>query len=305
MSEGGADRDGSVLVAERRKLRTARGCVLAVLFLWTAIAVAIAYFFWMRPDEVEGGRLASWPVPAAFVAIGVGAIVFVLRAGRDRGAADARMAGLPKTAAEAGPARLKATASPLGKLLGTLALAVFWNGIVSVFVRDAWQGWQRDNPDWFLTLFLLPFVLVGLAFVVLAMYFLLGLANPRSVVTVSRRAVPLGGSLELEWKMSGRVERLERLAIHLVGEEEARYRRGTNTYTDSEVFAKIPVLDTRQRHEIRRGACRVEIPADTMHTFEAPNNKIRWALRLQGEIPRWPDVDDAYPIVLLPMETSQ
>ena len=37
-----------------------------------------------------------------------------------------------------------------------------------------------------------------------------------------------------------------------------------------------------------------------MHTFVAPNNKVLWRLRVEGQIPRFPDVKDEYPVTILP-----
>ena len=52
--------------------------------------------------------------------------------------------------------------SPGWALFGTLAFCVIWNGIVAVFVVMAVRGHLAGQPDWFLTLFIIPFVLIGL-----------------------------------------------------------------------------------------------------------------------------------------------
>jgi hypothetical protein len=38
-----------------------------------------------------------------------------------------------------------------------------------------------------------------------------------------------------------------------------------------------------------------------MHSFSATHNQIVWTLEVKGEIQRWPDVDDAFPITILPL----
>ena len=45
----------------------------------------------------------------------------------------------------------------------------------------------------------------------------------------------------------------------------------------------------------------VTIPADSMHSFEASNNKIIWAVKLHGDIAKWPDVNLEFPITVLPL----
>jgi hypothetical protein len=107
------------------------------------------------------------------------------------------------------------------------------------------------------------------------------------------------------WQVSGRVERIERLRVYLEGREEATYRRGTDTYTDKSTFRTIEIADTTDRREIFSGSVGLVVPEDTMHSFEASNNKIIWDLCVRGDIHRWPDVKDDYPFVILPAALEQ
>ena len=254
-------------------------------------------------------------LPLLFVAVGGVGIHFTLRAARrDRGTSQA-MKWLPKQARYGGestalpatpreatgePVVLKSAYSPLGKLAVAILVAAFWNGIVSVFVFEAFKSWQRGRPEWFLTLFMIPFVLIGLVMIFVVVYLSLALFNPRATLTVNANAVPLGAALEVEWRLSGRVEAVKRLRIWLEGREEATYRRGTSTYTDREVFATVELAAAEMPHDIREGQRKITVPADSMHSFESANNKILWSLRVHGEIERWPDVSEEFPIVVLP-----
>jgi hypothetical protein len=38
-----------------------------------------------------------------------------------------------------------------------------------------------------------------------------------------------------------------------------------------------------------------------MHTFEAGANKIIWEIKVAGEIVRWPDIDQNFPITIRPI----
>ena len=58
-----------------------------------------------------------------------------------------------------GPIVLKPKTSRIGMLIGITCMAVFWNGIVSVFVWQVIESWRSGHADWFLTLFMIPFVL--------------------------------------------------------------------------------------------------------------------------------------------------
>jgi hypothetical protein len=228
-------------------------------------------------------------IPLAFLLFGTFGLVHFARGGATT---------MPAMAT--GPATLKPKTSPGTKLLGMILIAAFWNGIVSVFVTQAVKGWQRGHPDYFLTIFMIPFVLVGLGLIGGIGYCLLALFNPRVRLTIGSRQIPVGGAVDLQWQMSGRATKLRRLEIVLEGREEATYQRGTTTVTDKEVFTTIPVLDTTNPWDMQSGRARLMIPPGTMHTFRAEHNKILWTLRIRGDIPRWPDIKEEYEITVLP-----
>lgn len=195
---------------------------------------------------------------------------------------------------------LKAKHSPVGKLVGGIAVAAFWNGIVSVFVWQVWKSWQSGSPDGCLTVFMIPFVLIGLLLLVNVPYQLLALFNPRPRLTLRSRRLTPGGSAELTWGFAGTAGRIRRLEITLEGREEADYTRGTNRHTAKEVFATLPVVDATGSSEVAGGTARVEIPPDAMHSFEASDNRVLWTLKLRGTIKMWPDVMEELPVVIEP-----
>ncbi len=216
------------------------------------------------------------------------------------GVAEATAEVLPAAVAASGPVVLKPEAGPWVKVLGMAFMALFWNGIVGIFVNQFLESYRSGSPDWFMAVFLIPFVLVGLLLVGLVVRFALQAFNPRPQLTVSTASPRLGQSVQVQWQFDGSVRRLERLQITLEGREEATYRRGTDTHTDKEVFARLPVLDTRDQMQMRRGATMVEIPEDTMHSLDADNNTVAWAFDVAGEIARWPDVEERFEIAVRP-----
>ena len=247
--------------------------------------------------------------PLLFLGAGLAVAAHGLRVRRRHGLSTAAGIGpgLPTPGAEAavGPVELRPRAGPMAKLFGAIVFCLIWNGIVSVFLVQVVQGWQAGERPWGMTLFLTPFVLVGAATIVFVGHFLLAAFNPRPRVTVGRSLVRLGDRVQLEWRFAGRAGRIERLRISLEGREEATYRRGTDTRTDREVFARIPVVDTELGPEIARGVRTVEVPRETMHTFAAVSNKVAWSLKVSGEIARWPDVDEELEVVLHPIDSRE
>jgi hypothetical protein len=158
-----------------------------------------------------------------------------------------------------------------------LIVALFWNGIVSVFVFGG-----ADGAGWFGRLFILPFVAVGLGLIAGAVYQLLALFNPRPTLELSSSIVPLGGVAELRWSFTGRTSRIREFAVTLRGVEEARYRRGTDTCTDRNTFYEMELIRTADGNEIAAGQVGFVMPQDTMHSFAAENNKVLWQLDIHA-----------------------
>ena len=194
---------------------------------------------------------------------------------------------------------LKPKYTPVAKFVGILIGAIVWNGFIGGFVYLVFLSDDSRAPL-FAKIIIGILALVGIGLVVGVCNNLLAHFNPRIRLTAQTTTVPLGGELHPTWTVSGRSGMLSKLRVIFEDREEATYRRGTSTSTDSKVFAEITVFETTEREFIPQGAARVVVPATLMHTLEASNNKILWRLRVIGEIPRWPDVDDDYPIHVLP-----
>ena len=250
--------------------------------------------------------------PLIFVAVGGGGMIWAIgHMRKTKKLSDLRQAGAVSAPgaspfgveipADAGQPRvLKPQMSPFGKLIGLIVVALFWNGIVSVFVVVCINGWRSGQGEGCLTAFLVPFVLIGLLLIYGVFHQFLVLFNPRLELTLSRGTLRPGEAALLQWRIAGRAGRVTRLKIVLEGREEAVYRHGTNTRTDREVFATIPIIDTDQPMQIAQGTGSVRVPDDTMPSWAADHNKIIWSLKAACEIPGWPDSDDEYDIVVAP-----
>ncbi len=295
---------------------------------------------WVNPDDPADSvfrRGFTWTYliglfPLVFVAIGGGGVAWALRswvrqrrspdgaperapeapphwlpepAFEDDGTAPEPAAGAPAPrAATGGPVVLESSAGPAGKFFGVLFLALVWNGIVGVFVWQVWKGWRDGQPDGCLTVFMIPFVLVGLLLIVGIPYQFLALFNPRPRLRLARGRLAVGSSTEVSWGFSGRAGRIRRLRLTLEGTEEARFRRGTDTHTARETFATLVVADVDQPSIVRTGAAELAVPGDTMHSFDGGNNRISWKLKIQGTIRLWPDVLEEFPLVVRPAPTE-
>jgi len=198
------------------------------------------------------------------------------------------------------PVALSPRQSPGLKLLGVTIAALFWNGIISIFLYKVVTGWKSGHGDACLTAFMLPFVAIGIALVVAAVHTLLALFNPRPVLVLGGGGLSLGASTELRWSFTGKVERVHQFVIRLEGREEATYRQGTDTRTDKSTFFSADLVDTTSPAEIANGKTAVQFSADSMHSFESANNKIIWVLTVHGHIRHWADVKEEYVLSVAP-----
>ncbi len=244
-------------------------------------------------------------IPLVFVVIGIGGMVFAVRAHRRRthrlervaelegeGRRDLASLGLPAYSKPGESITLTPTSRPLQRLFVLFLVAGGLNTFVAFVVIS--------EGGWFVRLFMVPFGLVGLVLIVFFLHELLGFFNPRVTIMVNSGAVEPGDRLDVGWEFRGRTERIARLWIRIEGEEEATYRQGTNTARDRDLFSVIDIVDSTDPNVIPIGADSIEIPADAMHSFSARSNKIRWRLHLTAEIRRWPDIDEKFEFVVLP-----
>lgn len=244
-------------------------------------------------------------IPLIFVAIGVGGIygVFIRKPAPRPVTAGAGLIARPPPTPAKGGGTLKAKQSPAARLGCMACIALFWNGITSIFVVEIVSGWAKGDGDGCGTVFMIPFVLAGLALIASVVYYFLALFNPRPSLRIAGGTAALGDTIDVEWETEGNVDRVKVFTLTFEGREEATYRRGTSTATDKSTFLTMTLVSLHHGKEMRRGKVSVAIPEDTMHTFKSRNNKIYWCLKVSGDIPNWPDINEEFEIEVLPQRT--
>lgn len=265
------------------------------------------------PERAVLQREVGWSwvvlIPLLFMSIGLGGVYYSLRkkepafSGGSPTETKAMFASHPQKEAAVGPHILKPETSRSVGFVMVLVIALFWNGIVSLFASEVISGWRDGSPEWFLTLFLIPFLMVGLGLIVGVVCVFLSLFNPTVEVTLSRHPVVGGKPVRLSWEMSGTANRIRRFRVSIEAEESATYSQGTGTRTDKETFYVHTVIETASSLEMYRGSGECVLPEFLPPSFESENNKIVWKARVIGEIAWWPNIEEDYPIEVIASDT--
>ena len=287
---------------------------------------------------VRGYQWWIWPallIPASFVVIGAGGLVYTAlhwgksaerRAATVQSVSAAELFDLPAAADSKYPYipdgseitsspgtrlayRLPLTHSPGWTLFGLLAACIAWNGAVSVFVVTVVRSFFAGTPDWPMTLFVLPFLAVGIALVVVFARLLRRAAGiGPTLVEISDHPLLPGNRYRLFLSQSGNLT-LKSIEVSLICEEEAVFLQGTNARTESRgVFRQS--LHTGGSTIIRPGEpleaeCELPIPAEAMHSFRARHNQVQWKLIVRGEIVGWPSFQRSFPVVVRPATVAR
>jgi len=182
-------------------------------------------------------------------------------------------------------------------VLGLTFVNLFWNGIVSVFIYFIFF---EGSFELFPALFITPFVLIGLLILFGWISAILALFNPVPVLRFDSYPIRLGKPTTIQWRFEGQSSRITHLKIKLTGKESATYTRGTDSYTDTQLFYHEIVCDTTSRAEIAANSATISIPATLVHSFESSHNSIIWELELSGSIANWPDISDSFILTVTP-----
>ncbi|HVG07985.1 MAG TPA: DUF3592 domain-containing protein [Thermoanaerobaculia bacterium] len=204
----------------------------------------------------------------------------------------------PQGDAAHGAIELKPKATPLRKLIGMIFASLIWNGITWTI---AWFAVIRAaEREGCVVVFLAVFALIGLLLIYGTLRQLLVLFNPRPRLTLSPGSLKLGEMAYLQWRLTGATGGARRLQVTLEGKEEVRYRRGTDTHTETKAFATLPVVDSTDSYQMLSGSTSFAVPPDTLPTFASANNKVVWTIKAQLDIANWPDSEEEFEILVRP-----
>lgn len=205
--------------------------------------------------------------------------------------------------------RLPVAIASIWGLLASLIAGVLWNSIVAMFALVAVNNHLQGTPDWFLTLFTIPFVLIGIGLIVFFVrQLLIATGIGPTLVEISDHPLYPGECYRLFVQQVGRL-RMKSLQVLLVCEEEATYRHGTDTRTETRrVYEQM--LFEQARFDVQHRVpfetlCDVELPAGAMHSFKSDHNEVNWKILVKGNVSRWPDFERSFPVIVYPSRNGK
>lgn len=200
--------------------------------------------------------------------------------------------------------RLPITRSPGWHLLAAGVFNLVWNGMVSWLLALAVGKHLAGQPDWFLSLLLIPFAALGVA----AVYYLFRLLRLATAIgptslEISEHPIFPGESYRIHLSQAGRLA-VKSLTLSLVCDEEATYRQGTDTRTERRRVLE-QVVFSRESFDILPGlpyeqACELKFPDNVMHSFQSDHNAVQWRLVVRGRVEKWSDYERNFPLVVYP-----
>jgi len=204
--------------------------------------------------------------------------------------------------------RLPTEGAPGWALFSIFAAALLWNTISAVFAVMAFQRHMRGDPDWTLTIFVVPFLFAGvwlLAYLVRQLIATTGVGATR--IEISHHPLYPGRQFQVLVSQAGRLP-IDSLQVYLVCEERVTYRQGTDTRTEHRRIFEEKVhcqqkIETQPARPFETKLT-VQIPPGSMHSFKAEHNEIGWRLIVRGKVAGWPDYERAFPVIVHPQPTA-
>lgn len=260
-------------------------------------------------DRDLGAGILFGLIPLFFLGIGFGGMIWALK---NRRADTARpidpvssKAARPEPIPDLPERILNAGKTRWINLFAALFICAFWNGIVSIFVGIAWSAWKKGNPEIFLMIFLIPFVLVGTVLFLNVPYRLLMVFLARFELRLNPGTLKTGGTATLTWKRIGGFGQPKSISLRLTGTEVATWQNGKSRSSATSFFHDEVLADLSLNSIAANRPVAIKLPESAVPTFKGDSNKIVWKLRMEVTLPGFPKITDDHEIDVRPLRRDE
>lgn len=185
---------------------------------------------------------------------------------------------------------LRPAHSSMTKFVVVLLFTLFWNTIVFWVAIDS--GFSFNLFALFNTLFMVPFVLVGLGMLVLSAYMFFGLWSPKIHILVPQLRFAPGNAYSCKWTVDGAYSKIQSLEVSLQAEEKIYYNSGDDRSSKDRTVFSERVFQSNQNLRSASGEFEVSLPVACMHTLDTPDTKLVWSLQVKADVAGLPDVKE-------------
>jgi len=184
---------------------------------------------------------------------------------------------------------LKMRKSPWRESFMLLLIAGFWNGIVSVFVVDVVKNWKNGNGEWFATLFLIPFVAIGLLLLGLLITHIISGFTPRPQIRIEPACPQLNRRVTVFWKKADR-QVVQKLTITAEGKMTFYRRNSSDSERIEQKFWDCELLITEDPVRMASGQGDIQLPARAPNFPDRVDRpQIVWLIRVNVKTPNRPE----------------
>ncbi len=205
--------------------------------------------------------------------------------------------------------RLPLDNSPLWGMSVLGAACLIWNFLVLMFLSVA-VGYILDGqPDWGLLLFVVPFLLIGFALIGYFLYKIQTLtAVGPTLLEIDDMPLTPGQTANILLIQTG-AHQFKSFNLKLVCEEEAVFSYGTDIRQETSTIYNQELLEREDfvisAEDNWEQELPLTIPAFAMHSFEAPHNRVRWRLIVEGVVENAAPFTRRFALVVIPEIENQ
>lgn len=205
--------------------------------------------------------------------------------------------------------RLPLDYSPLWGMSVLGAACLIWNFLVLMFLSVA-VGYILDGqPDWGLLLFVVPFLLIGFALIGYFLYKIqiLTAVGP-TLLEIDDMPLKPGQTANILLIQTG-AHQFKSFNLKLVCEEEVVFSYGTDIRQETSTIYNQELLERGDfvisAEDNWEQELPLTIPPFAMHSFEAPHNRVRWRLIVEGVVENAAPFTRRFALVVIPEIKNQ